>query len=158
VKQSLHHGRCHWNGQFVRLLHHTLIPRLVTMLFAGRCRGNKVKKGVQFTVMVISQSSFISHFPCGSFPSYTLLGTSGTRCTTFVNTLCESEVLLHKVCNSPETVHVEEGIRVKPVNVGVLHFFRHQVWFSWGLSCCLFRAGGGWHAHCPDTCGHSWIW
>ena len=47
-----------------------------------------------------------------------LIGASGTGRTTFVNTLCESEVLAHKVCDSPETAHVEEGIRIKPVNVG----------------------------------------
>ncbi|KAI0724383.1 GTP binding protein [Cerioporus squamosus] len=67
------------------------------MSFAGTRRGNKVKKGVQFTLMVV--------------------GASGTGRTTFVNTLCESEVLPHKVCDSPETAHVEEGIRIKPVNV-----------------------------------------
>ncbi|KZT06801.1 GTP binding protein [Laetiporus sulphureus 93-53] len=67
------------------------------MSFAGRRTRNKVKKGVQFTVMVV--------------------GASGTGRTTFVNTLCESEVLSHKVCDSPETAHVEEGIRIKPVNV-----------------------------------------
>jgi cell division control protein 11 len=67
------------------------------MSFAGRRRGNKVKKGVQFTVMVV--------------------GASGTGRTTFVNTLCESEVLSHKVSDSPETAHVEEGIRIKPANV-----------------------------------------
>lgn len=39
-----------------------------------------------------------------------------------MNTLCESEVLSHKVSDSPETAHVEEGIRIKPVNVGALHF------------------------------------
>ncbi|TFK76900.1 GTP binding protein [Pluteus cervinus] len=67
------------------------------MSFAGRRRGNKVKKGVQFTVMVV--------------------GASGTGRTTFVNTLCESEVLAHKVSDDPSTAHVEEGIRIKPVNV-----------------------------------------
>lgn len=46
------------------------------------------------------------------------VGTSGTGRTTFVNTLCESEVLPHKVCDSPETAHTEEGIRIKPANVG----------------------------------------
>jgi len=51
------------------------------------------------------------------------LGASGTGRTTFVNTLCESEVLSHKVCDTPETAHVEEGIRIKPVNVGTLQFF-----------------------------------
>jgi cell division control protein 11 len=35
-----------------------------------------------------------------------------------VNTLCESEVLAHKISDNPETAHVEEGIRIKPVNVG----------------------------------------
>jgi len=49
-----------------------------------------------------------------------LLGASGTGRTTFVNTLCESEVLSHNVSDSPETAHVEEGIRIKPVNVGAL--------------------------------------
>jgi len=67
------------------------------MSFAGRRRGNKVKKGVQFTVMVV--------------------GASGTGRTTFVNTLCESEVLAHKISDSPETAHTEEGIRIKPFNV-----------------------------------------
>lgn len=37
-----------------------------------------------------------------------------------MNTLCESEVLAHKVSDTPETAHVEEGIRIKPVNVGAL--------------------------------------
>ena len=46
-------------------------------------------------------------------------GASGTGRTTFVNTLCESEVLQHKVSDSPETAHLEEGIKIKPVNVGV---------------------------------------
>jgi len=67
------------------------------MSFAGRRRGNKVKKGVQFTLMVV--------------------GASGTGRTTFVNTLCESEVLAHKVSDNPDTAHVEEGIRIKPLNV-----------------------------------------
>ncbi|KAF8446137.1 septin [Boletus reticuloceps] len=67
------------------------------MSFAGRRRGNKVKKGVQFTLMVV--------------------GASGTGRTTFVNTLCESEVLNHKVADNPDTAHIEEGIRIKPVNV-----------------------------------------
>ncbi|KAG6850323.1 hypothetical protein H0H93_014898 [Arthromyces matolae] len=66
------------------------------MSFAGRRRGNKVKKGVQFTLMVV--------------------GASGTGRTTFVNTLCESEVLAHKISDNPDTAHVEEGIRIKPVN------------------------------------------
>jgi cell division control protein 11 len=68
------------------------------MSFAGRRRGNKVKKGVQFTLMVV--------------------GASGTGRTTFVNTLCETEVLQHKAnADDAENAHIEEGIRIKPVNV-----------------------------------------
>lgn len=48
-------------------------------------------------------------------------GASGTGRTTFVNTLCESEVLAHKISDNPGTAHVEEGIRIKPVNVGKPH-------------------------------------
>ena len=55
-------------------------------------------------------------------------GTSGTGRTTFVNTLCESEVLQHKVCDSSETAHQEEGIKIKPANVGE--------WLT-----CLYKAG-----------------
>ncbi|KAK0225589.1 septin [Armillaria fumosa] len=63
---------------------------------AYRRRGNKIK-GVQFTVMVV--------------------GASGTGRTTFVNTLCESGVLPHKVCDDPHHAHAEEPIRIKPHNV-----------------------------------------
>ena len=58
----------------------------------------------------------------------TLLGASGTGRTTFVNTLCESEVLGHKVADNAETAHVEEGIRIKPVNVGQFY-----LWFSFSI-------------------------
>jgi cell division control protein 11 len=51
-----------------------------------------------------------------------LTGASGTGRTTFVNTLCESEVLAHKISDNPDTAHVEEGIRIKPVNVGKFCF------------------------------------
>lgn len=87
---------------------------------AGKRRGNKVRKGVQFTVMVVGQSSFYY----GPSPPWLdrryfhLAGASGTGRTTFVNTLCESDVLAHKQSDSPETAHIEEGIRIKPVNVG----------------------------------------
>jgi len=60
-------------------------------------RRKNVKKGFQFTLMVV--------------------GTSGTGRTTFVNTLCGEEVLPKKVCDNPEAAHVEEGIRIKPVTV-----------------------------------------
>ncbi|KAF8902918.1 septin [Gymnopilus junonius] len=62
---------------------------------SGR-RRNKVK-GVQFTIMVV--------------------GASGTGRTTFVNTLCESDVLQHKEVESAETAHFESGIKIKPANV-----------------------------------------
>lgn len=50
--------------------------------------------------------------------SQRVAGASGTGRTTFVNTLCESEVLVHKVSDNPDTAHIEEGIRIKPANVG----------------------------------------
>ncbi|CAG8802540.1 12834_t:CDS:2, partial [Racocetra fulgida] len=37
--------------------------------------------------------------------------------STFVNTLCGSEVLPKKLCDNPESAHIEEGIRIKPVTV-----------------------------------------
>jgi septin family protein len=133
------------------------------MSFAGRRRGNKVKKGVQFTLMVVGQSS--SHTSSKAFLQtislwlfvFLSLGASGTGRTTFVNTLCESEVLGHKVSDSPETAHVEEGIRIKPVNVGALQSLHNTSQFFRG-SAFTFRAGGRWRSHCPDNCGHSRIW
>jgi len=60
-------------------------------------RGKHVKKGVQFTLMVV--------------------GASGTGRTTFVNTLCDSAVLNHKMADHPDMAHIEEGIRIKPMTV-----------------------------------------
>lgn len=60
-------------------------------------RRRAAKKGVSFCLMVV--------------------GASGTGKTTFVNTLCDSEVIGHKVSDNPETAHIEEGIRIKPVHV-----------------------------------------
>ncbi|CAO3626023.1 unnamed protein product [Cunninghamella echinulata] len=60
-------------------------------------RRKNVKKGFQFTLMVV--------------------GASGTGRTTFVNTLCNSNVLAKKVCDNPEEAHNEEGITIKPVSV-----------------------------------------
>ncbi|KAJ3809035.1 GTP binding protein [Lentinula lateritia] len=56
-------------------------------------------KGVGFTIMVV--------------------GASGTGRTTFVNTLCESEVLPHKDCDNPETAALETSLAIKPVNVDI---------------------------------------
>ncbi|QRV91544.1 Septin [Ceratobasidium sp. AG-Ba] len=64
---------------------------------AYRNHGRKnAKKGVQFTLMVV--------------------GASGSGRTTFVNTLCESEVL-PKISDNAETAHIEEGIKIKPINL-----------------------------------------
>lgn len=82
-----------------------------------RRKGNKVKKGVQFTVMVVGVFSPFSF--AFSLLNRPCAGASGTGRTTFVNTLCESEVLPHKISDDPASAHVEEGIRIKPVNVGM---------------------------------------
>ncbi|KAG1435999.1 hypothetical protein G6F56_013743 [Rhizopus delemar] len=60
-------------------------------------RRKNVKKGFQFTLMVV--------------------GASGTGRTTFVNTLCDDHVLLKKESDNPEDAHNEEGIKIKPVSV-----------------------------------------
>ncbi|KAM0790639.1 hypothetical protein ACM66B_004500 [Microbotryomycetes sp. NB124-2] len=60
-------------------------------------RRKPVKKALTFTVAVVGQS--------------------GTGRTTFVNTLCESNVLPHKEIPSPEFAHQEDGIKIKPVTV-----------------------------------------
>ena len=59
--------------------------------------------------------------PGANDPSFDLRfrsGQSGTGRTTFVNTLCESEVLTHKELSSPDRAHEEDGIKIKPINVG----------------------------------------
>ncbi|KAG6813134.1 hypothetical protein H0H92_013758 [Tricholoma furcatifolium] len=66
------------------------------MPIAGRRRGSKIK-GIQFTLMVV--------------------GTSGTGRTTFVNTLCEQEVLSHKPIGDPNYANVEDTVAIKPVTV-----------------------------------------
>ncbi|BGP42197.1 Cell division control protein 11 [Rhodotorula kratochvilovae] len=63
--------------------------------FGGRRKA--VKKGLQFTLLVVGQS--------------------GTGRTTFVNTLCESNVIAHKEPVAPEMAHQEDGIKINPVNV-----------------------------------------
>lgn len=64
-------------------------------------------------------------------------GGSGTGRTTFVNTLCESEVLPHKDSDSPETAHVEQGVKIKPANVGALMFGTKPRLASFLLTSCL---------------------
>lgn len=70
-------------------------------------RRKVVKKGLQFTIAVCGQS--------------------GTGRTTFVNTLCESEVLTHKESTNAELAHQEDGIKIKPVNVGAWARTRSQL-------------------------------
>jgi hypothetical protein len=60
-------------------------------------RKKNVKKGIQFCLMV-----------CGA---------SGTGRTTFVNTLCGTQVLQHKESDDPTTAHIEEGVKIQPVTV-----------------------------------------
>jgi septin family protein len=58
---------------------------------------------------------------------YGSLGASGTGRTTFVNTLCDSNVLSKKVCDNPEEAHNEEGITIKPVSVGnIIHLYLYR--------------------------------
>lgn len=62
-------------------------------------RKKNVKKGIQFCLMV-----------CGA---------SGTGRTTFVNTLCSKSVLTHKDADDAGDAHVEDGVKIKPITVGV---------------------------------------
>lgn len=39
--------------------------------------------------------------------------------TTFVNTLCGKQVLQGKDADDAQTAHLEEGVRIKPVTVGM---------------------------------------
>ncbi|KAI9280658.1 Septin-domain-containing protein [Sporodiniella umbellata] len=60
-------------------------------------RRKNVKKGFQFTLMVV--------------------GASGTGRTTFVNTLCDESILTKKEANDSENLHNEKGIDIRPVSV-----------------------------------------
>jgi hypothetical protein len=73
-------------------------------------------KGVQLTIMVVG-TCYIESGVHNNVDSISE-GASGTGRTTFVNTLCESDVLQHKVIESPEEAHIEAGIKIKPANVG----------------------------------------
>ena len=42
--------------------------------------------------------------------------------TTFVNTLCGQKVLEPKDSDDPTTAHVEEGVKIKPIIVGMWSF------------------------------------
>lgn len=91
---------------------------------------------------------------CSTHRVARLPGASGTGRTTFVNTLCESDVLSHKECDSPDTAHVEDGIRIKPATVGQ--------WSPFVVSRIplklIRRTRGRWHSHLIDHCRHTWFW
>lgn len=124
---------------------------------AGKRRGNKVRKGVQFTVMVVGQSSCyitsqVHRSSLSDHRYFHLIGASGTGRTTFVNTLCESDVLAHKHSDSPETAHIEEGIRIKPVNVGLYLSLAFYTRTALKVSC---RARRGGRPYCPHHRRHA---
>jgi cell division control protein 11 len=93
------------------------------MPIAGRRRGSKVK-GIQFTLMVVGVYVQFS----GRLDSLhgIFSGAAGTGRTTFVNTLCESEVLAHKIIDSPETANVEAVLSIRPVNIGEFVLLRRD--------------------------------
>lgn len=65
---------------------------------APHARNRKnIKKGVQFTMMVV--------------------GASGTGRTTFINTLCNANVMEHKEVDDPANAHLEDEISIRPVTV-----------------------------------------
>jgi cell division control protein 11 len=50
--------------------------------------------------------------------------------TTFVNTLCGKKVLQHKDTDDPNTAHIEEGVKIKPITVGTRLYstMLHECW------------------------------
>lgn len=49
----------------------------------------------------------------------TVLTLAHTGRTTFVNTLCGKKVLQNKDSDDPNTAHIEEGVKIQPVTVGM---------------------------------------
>lgn len=49
-----------------------------------------------------------------------IAGASGLGRTTFINTLCDADVVPKRECDEPEMAHIEEGIKIKPYTVGML--------------------------------------
>ncbi|GJJ72729.1 cell division control protein 11 [Entomortierella parvispora] len=46
-----------------------------------------------------------------------VVGASGLGRTTFINTLCDADVVPKRECDEPEMAHIEEGIKIKPYTV-----------------------------------------
>lgn len=89
-------------------------------------RKKNVKKGIQFCLMVCGASGTGMSFPqvvrVYKLSEKHLLTWSRTAGrTTFVNTLCGKTVLGHKESDDPNTAHVEEAVKIKPVTVGMLY-------------------------------------
>lgn len=91
-------------------------------------RKRTIKKGLSFTVAVCGKLTFLFARSPSFHPAKMMYvrsrgrigtsGQSGTGRTTFVNTLCESEVIPHRAVSDPSVAHMEDGIKIKPVTVG----------------------------------------
>lgn len=90
-------------------------------------RKKNVKKGIQFCLMVCgasgtgmqSMSRLAVCSPRKRFKADRRLPSIVGR-TTFVNTLCGKTVLSHKDSDDPSSAHVEDGVKIKPITVGML--------------------------------------
>lgn len=83
-------------------------------------RKKNVKKGIQFCLMVCGASgtgtSMLGHI---CLRSMLLTPSRAPGRTTFVNTLCGKTVLGHKESDDPNSAHLEEAVKIKPVTVGM---------------------------------------
>ena len=86
------------------------------------------------------------------------VGAAGTGRTTFVNTLCEAEVLQHKIIEGPETANMEAVLSIKPVNIGGFVFLRRDLFFQTKPRIVYRRTRGGRRSHFLDRCRYSWLW
>lgn len=82
-------------------------------------RKKNVKKGIQFCLMVCGASGTGESRFLHIAADFTL--TSCTGRTTFVNTLCGRTVLTKDHDNEFADAHLENGVRIKPLTVGMLH-------------------------------------
>lgn len=75
--------------------------------------------------------------------------------TTFVNTLCGKTVLPHKDSDDPNSANIEEGVKIKPVTVGMAP--AHAMLAMWRATDQSLRARArrGRHKDFPDRCRYS---
>ena len=78
-------------------------------------RKKNVKKGVLFSLMVCGASGTGKSFGA----SVSVVANTNAGRTTFVNTLCGKKVLQSKDSDDAANAHLEEGVRIKPVTVGM---------------------------------------